>query len=204
MKINSASIHDIDGIVKLHAEAFPGFFLTSLGERFLGELYRGFLSHPSGICLVAYQSDGLVGFAAGTSQPEVFFRELRRRRGAVFLLKAMPAILINPLPVARKLIYALRYRGELPVERPSGALLSSIGVSDAARGGGVAGALIRAFEVEATQHGSRSVYLTTDACGNKRANAFYQKQGYSILDRFKQNGTREMVRYEKIMTIENR
>lgn len=203
MKIEQAALRDIDDIVNLHAEAFPGFFLTSLGCNFLNELYRGFLSHPSGICLVARQSGMLAGFVAGTSQPDIFFRNLRRRRGVFFLAKAIPAVLINPVPVIRKLIYAVRYRGEAPVAASSGALLSSIGVSVSAKGTGVSGELIRAFEAEAMRHGSPSVYLTTDASGNERVNAFYRKHRYQVLDRFKQNGTREMFRYEKILSIDN-
>lgn len=203
MKIEQASPRDIDDIVILHAEVFPGFFLTSLGCGFLGELYRGFLSHPSGIFLVARQSGILAGFVAGTSQPDIFFRYLRRRRGAFFLAKAIPAVLVNPVPVARKLIYAVRYRGETPVAASSGALLSSIGVSQAAKGAGISGELIRAFEAEAMHRGSPSVYLTTDARGNERVNAFYRKHGYQVLDRFKQNGTREMFRYEKILPTDN-
>lgn len=203
MKIEQASPRDIGDIVTLHAEAFPGFFLTSLGCAFLGELYRGFLSHPSGICLVARQSGILAGFVAGTSQPDIFFRNLRRRRGAFFLAKAIPAVLVNPVPVARKLIYAVRYRGEAPISASSGALLSSIGVSAAARGTGISGELIQAFEAEAMLRDARSVYLTTDACSNERVNAFYRKHGYQVRDRFKQNGTREMFRYEKILCSEN-
>lgn len=203
MKIEQASLRDVGEIVRLHAEAFPGFFLTSLGCGFLEELYRGFLSHPSGICLVARQSGFLAGFAAGTSQPDIFFHNLRRRRGAFFLAKAIPAVLANPVPVVRKLIYAVRYRGEAPVSAFSGALLSSIGVRGAAKGAGISGALIRAFEDEAMIRGAPSVYLTTDASGNERVNAFYRKHGYQVRDRFKQNGTREMFRYEKKLCMQN-
>lgn len=203
MKIEQAALCDIVDIVNLHIEAFPGFFLTSLGRNFLGELYRGFLSHPSGICLVVRQSGILAGFVAGTSQPDIFFRNLRRRRGAFFLAKAIPAVLVNPVPVVRKLIYAMRYRGEAPIAASSGALLSSVGVRESVKGTGISGELIRAFEAEAMRRGAPSVYLTTDACGNERVTAFYRKHGYAVLDRFKQSGTREMFRYEKILPFEN-
>lgn len=199
MKIEQATLQDLSGIVSLHVEAFPGFFLTSLGCGFLEELYRGFLTHPSGICLIARLSGGVAGFAAGTSQPDIFFRDLRRRRGAFFLAKAIPAVLVNPLPVTRKLIYAVRYRGETPVSISPGALLSSIGVSEGATGSGISGELIKAFEVEAIRRGLTSVYLTTDANNNERVNAFYRKHGYQVLDCFIQNGIRKMFRYEKIL-----
>lgn len=204
MKIENAVPGDVDEVAHLHVHAFPGFFLTSLGPVFLKELYRGFLSHPSGIFLVARNEDGIIGFVAGTSEPEVFFNELRRRRGLFFGLKALPAILGNPLPVVRKLFYALRYRGDAPVARVSGALLSSIGVAGQVKGTGVAGRLVAAFEDEARKRGARSVYLTTDVHANERVNTFYVKHNYRIRDQFKQGGRRDMFRYEKILVPDAR
>lgn len=200
MRIDHARPADIDAVVNLHIQAFPGFFLTSMGKGFLRELYAGFLSHPSGIFLVARHEKGVVGFAAGTIQPVPFFEGLRRRRGMVFLLKAIPAILKNPLPVCRKLFYAVRYRGEASAPSSSGALLSSIGIAPSAVGTGVGGGLISAFEKEVLKQGVGSVYLTTDVRDNDRVNAFYAKHGYVITDRFKQSGRREMFRYRKILS----
>lgn len=199
MNMRNADFEDIDEVVDLHIQAFPGFFLTSLGKGFLKELYAGFLTDSTGIFVVARNEGGLVGFAAGTSEPEAFFADLRRRRGAVFAIKAIPAIVKNPLPVCRKLFYAVRYRGEAPAARSSGALLSSIGIATSAIGTGIAGSLILAFENEVLKRGVKSVYLTTDVQDNDRVNAFYAKHGYVVLDRFKQNGRRDMFRYEKIL-----
>ena len=56
-------------MAKLHVSAFPGFFLTSLGQPFLRLLYEGFLAHPQGICLVAEDAGNVVGFVAGTMDP---------------------------------------------------------------------------------------------------------------------------------------
>lgn len=200
MNIENADFEDVDEVVDLHIQAFPGFFLTSLGKGFLKELYAGFLTDSTGIFLVARNEEGLVGFAAGTSEPEAFFADLRRRRGAVFAIKAIPAIVKNPLPVCRKLFYAVRYRGEVPVARSSGALLSSIGIAISGVGTGIAGGLIVAFENEVLKRGVKSVYLTTDVQDNDRVNAFYAKHSYVVLDRFKQNGRRDMFRYEKILS----
>lgn len=197
MIIVKADRTDVAEVAKLHVHAFPGFFLTSLGLSFLKELYAGFLSHPSGIFIVAKDEGGIVGFAAGTSAPEAFFPDLRRRRRFAFVFKAIPSILRNPLPVCRKLLYAVRYCGEAPAARSSGALLSSIGTAIACRGNGVAASLILEFEKEAMGHGADFVYLTTDAEQNDRVNAFYRRHGYAAVSRFQQNGRRDMFRYEK-------
>lgn len=197
MIIARADSSDIAEVAKLHGHAFPNFFLTSLGFSFLEELYTGFLSHPSGIFLVAKEEGRIVGFATGTSTPNFFFSDLRRRRQFVFVRKALPSILRNPLPVFKKLLYALRYSGEVPVTSLSGALLSSIGIESVYRGTGLAARLIAAFENEAIALGADFVYLTTDAEDNDRVNAFYRRHGYSAVCCFQQNGRRNMFRYEK-------
>lgn len=199
MKIENAGPSDISEIARLHCHAFPGFFLTSMGPPFLEELYLGFLEGAEGLLLVARDERGIIGFVAGTTAPEAFFAELRRRRGVFFGIKALPAVICNPLPVFRKLFYALRYRGEAPAARHSTALLSSIGVAAAVKGTGVAGRLVAAFEEEAHKQGCRAVYLTTDVHGNDRVNAFYVKHNYRITGQFKQGGMRDMFRYEKTL-----
>lgn len=197
MIIDRADVGDLAEVAKLHVHAFPGFFLTSLGLSFLEELYAGFLAHPSGIFIVARDGGSIVGFVAGTSAPEVFFSDLRRRRRFAFVFKAIPSILRNPLPVFRKLLYAVRYRGEALATRSSGALLSSIGTARWCRGSGLAANLIIAFEKRVMAHGADFVYLTTDVEDNDRVNAFYKRHGYVPVCCFKQNGRREMFRYEK-------
>ena len=81
-----ANLSHLDAVITIHLLAFEGFFLESLGSRFLRELYRGFIADPSGICLVAIDGTDVLGFVAGTTQPAEFFRQLLRRRWYVFLL----------------------------------------------------------------------------------------------------------------------
>jgi ribosomal protein S18 acetylase RimI-like enzyme len=197
--IASAQQSDIKEIAQLHEKVFIGFFLTSLGRQFLHELYAGFAARPHGILLVAREDDVIVGFAAGTTQPQKFFSGLRRQRGVFFLLKALPAILRNPIPVARKLISAFFYRGDPPASNASGALLSSIGVAMEYRGQALADRLLDSFERKVAEDGNGRIYLTTDAANNERVNAFYRKNGYSVECQFTQNGGRSMLRYIKIL-----
>ena len=197
MKIRRATLSDVQNVTKIHIAAFPGFFLTSLGKGFLRELYSGFLSLPSGIFLVAENQGQLIGFAAGTSDPESYFSELRKRRGVFFLLSAIPAVLRHPLLVMKKLYGALFYRGDEPADLKNAALLSSIGVLPEAFGAGVGRELLEKFEEIAFSHGAQFVYLTTDETGNDRVNAFYRKCGYREESRFLQQANRPMLRYVK-------
>jgi len=195
--ISNARFDDIDDIVSLHNEVFAGFFLTSLGGKFLMELYSGFTTIPGGVMLIARDGAKLVGFAAGTTDPLRFFPSLRRQRGFFFFLKALPAVLRNPVPVVRRLFAGLFYRGDAPQHQVSGALLSSIGVASEQRGNGLADRLLYSFEREVAKYGSRQVYLTTDADHNERVNTFYRKNGYKLDSQYKQGNGRLMYRYIK-------
>src|SRR5581483_9605404 len=60
---------DVPAIVRLHVEALPADFITSLGERFLAEAFYGsILSRPEGVGVVAVQEGALMGFVVG-AQP---------------------------------------------------------------------------------------------------------------------------------------
>ncbi|MGB7480502.1 MAG: GNAT family N-acetyltransferase [Burkholderiaceae bacterium] len=201
--IARAQQSDIEEIARLHEKVFIGFFLTSLGRKFLQELYAGFAARPHGILLVARDGKDLIGFAAGTTRPQEFFSSLRRQRGVFFLARALPAILRNPMPVGRKLVSAFFYRGDPPASSASGALLSSIGVAAGYRGRALADQLLDGFEKKVAEQGIERVYLTTDAANNDRVNGFYRKNGYSVECRFTQNGGRPMLRYIKNIGLKN-
>jgi ribosomal protein S18 acetylase RimI-like enzyme len=182
-------------LATLHASAFPGFFLTSLGQTFLRRLYAGFITHPQGICLVAEEEGTMIGFVAGTMSPSNFFRELLRRQALRFAIAAIPGLLRSPLFATRKCLGALFYRGETPGGIPDAALLSSIAVAQATQSKGAGQALVQAFVEEVRMRGGTAIYLTTDESENERANRFYAKCGFTLLDTFKRPGKRVMNRW---------
>ncbi len=190
-------------LVTLHTSAFPGFFLTSLGPRFLRLLYAGFTREPNGICIVAEDEGVIVGFAAGTTVPDVFFGRLLRRQGWRFALAAVPGMLRNPLFVARKCLGALFYRGEQPTGLANAGLLSSLAVSPTCGGKGLGQKLVLAFAEEARRQGCSAIYLTTDEVDNERVNRFYAKCGFELLDTFKRPGKRVMNRWVMELRVES-
>ena len=71
MLIRNANQADIDEIVEVQIAAFPGFFLTKMGKKFLTELYSAFSNQSFGLLRVALDADNkIIGFAAGTTAPE--------------------------------------------------------------------------------------------------------------------------------------
>lgn len=196
----NAETRVIESLVILHQVAFPEFFLTSLGAAFLRLLYRGFIAHPQGICLVADEQNRVVGFAAGTMNPKGFFSGLLRRQALHFAIAAVPGLLRNPLFATRKCLGALFYRGETPGGIPDAALLSSLAVSPAVQSKGVGQALVRAFAEEVRRRGGKAVYLTTDESENEKANRFYAKCGFELQDTFNRPGNRVMNRWVMRLT----
>lgn len=197
MKIRHAGEADLEHMVAVHMAAFPGFFLTQLGAAFLHELYRGFIRDPKGICLVAERHDEVLGFLAGTNDPEGFFFCMLRRRWWRFSLASVPVLWRAPLSVGRRLISAIWYRGDRPESVLNGALLSSIAVRPDLAGSGVGRALVAAFFEVVQGVGGEYVYLVTDRDGNDATNKFYEKMGFEVESSFQKRPGRWMSRYIK-------
>lgn len=197
--LRQATIVDIDQISGIHIDAFPGFFLTSLGPPFLNRLYRSFITEKGGCCIVAEDEGQIVGFTAGTSVPELFFPKLRKKKLSRFAWAALPGLLKNPFFVIRKCFSALFYKGEPIPELKEAALLSSLAVHPSYSGCGIGGLLVEAFIKKMASVGAASVFLTTDAIENEQVNCFYEKCGFQLKDRFFRPGKRVMNRWVKFL-----
>jgi GNAT superfamily N-acetyltransferase len=193
--IRSLTPADIDAVVDLHLRAFPTFFLSFLGPRFLRHFYASFTWHPDGIALVAVRSeDGApLGVIAGPLIPEGFFGTLVRHRWWAFAAASFAVLLKRPL-VAPRLLRAIRYRGQPPpgVRR---ALLSTIAVSPEAQRRGIGRALLTAWLDAVRARGAKGAYLTTDAAGNESINRFYLRSSWTLGERFVTREGRHMNRY---------
>lgn len=167
---------DVRELAHLHREAFPGCFLSRLGEPFLTQFYSGFISDESA---VARDSSGRpLGAVVGTTEPAGFFGRLVRRKLVGLAFTSLRAVVAHP-SAAPRLLRALAYRGDT-MEQPGGALLSSICVDPRRQAGGVGSLLVAAWEATAPERGARSAYLTTDAADNDSVNAFYLARGWLL------------------------
>ena len=192
-----ANLLHMDAMVKIHSLAFEGFFLESLGSRFLRELYRGFITDPSGVSLVVIDGTDVVGFVVGTAQPDEFFRRLLRRRWHALVIAGATSMVLHPIRVGKKFLYALRYRGETPYDVPNATLLSSIGVAPSGRGKGIGRILISAFCERAKASGAPTVFLTTDRDNNDAVNKFYLSNGFNLHSAFLKERSRWMNLYTR-------
>lgn len=187
---------DVARLAEVHVAAFPGFFLSTLGEPFIAAFYRGFLDDRTAVTVVARRIDGsVVGAAVGTTEPAGFFRRLLRRRWPDFVAAGARAVARRP-SLAPRLAGAVLYRGDPPA-KAGWALLSSICVAPAAQGDGIGQHLLAAWTEAARSHGVWQAYLTTDAQDNDAVNRFYQGQGWVLSETYSAHQGRRMNRYTR-------
>jgi ribosomal protein S18 acetylase RimI-like enzyme len=176
IKIQLACNSDVPAIVRVHQAGFPGFFLTFLGPRFLGEFYTALLDDPDGMGFVACAVTGVCGFVVGTAQPAGFYRRLLQHRGWRFALASMASALRRP-SVAPRLLRAFSLPERTRQNAGRGSLLS-IAVLPQFQGQGIGQTLVGAFLQEAAHRDLRQIDLTTDRNGNDTTNRFYQHLGF--------------------------
>jgi GNAT superfamily N-acetyltransferase len=183
-------------VVQVHISAFPNFFLTFLGPRFLGEFYGSFAVDPVGIGFVSQdvQTKQVYGVIVGPFNPAGYFKRLLKRRWYVFCTASLTAVLKKPTVILR-LFRAVFYRGDAPSGRQDISLLSSIAVSPDIQTKGIGRTLIAAFLDEVKKRGGKGVFLTTDAKDNDKVNRFYQNLGFKLESSRVTPEGREMNRY---------
>jgi ribosomal protein S18 acetylase RimI-like enzyme len=172
---------DIVQVASLHIQAFPGFFLSSLGDGFLKELYTSILADPSGIAYV-YENCKLEGFVAGTTHPVGFYRRLLSSRLLYFCLPSMLPMVRQPQIIPR-LFRALNSPREADAGEGCGTLMS-IAVSPDAQGKGIGKQLVEVYLAEAAYRGNAEVNLTTDRLNNESVNRFYVRYGFRLMRQF--------------------
>lgn len=185
----------VPAVADLHAAAFPDFFLTSLGTRFLRCLYGTLVERDDGIGFVVRDPvTGLVaGLVAGTAGSERSYSGMFRARAWSFGWSAIPALMRRPrlLPM---LVRRLRSAGHPPPEGEL-AYLASIAVRPEAREYGLGRMLMEEWAAEARRRGAAGYYLTTDADANDAVLAFYERCGMRRESTFKSFEGRPMHRY---------
>ena len=194
LKIVEIKLEHIDDIVKVHINAFPDFFLTFLGPKFLREFYKSFIVDDAGMGFVALEDGEVLGAVVGPLMPDGYFKRLLKRRWWAFCLASVSAIIKKPT-VVKKLFRAVFYRGEAPDQGPKRSLLSSIAVAPVAQGRGVGQKLVQAWLNEARSRGSLGCFLTTDVAENDAVNNFYRKLGWKVESTYNTPEGREMNRY---------
>ncbi len=196
MIIRKATITDIDSIVKIHIDAFQGFFLTSLGPKFLSFYYSCFVRSNETITVVAEENGVVYGFAASTKMCKSFNSRLIKNNLLPFCLLSLKLLFNNPTALLR-LIRNLTKKGKGLDDEEDYAELYSIGVCKDAQGQGVGKEMLLSSEEHMKDEGITRLSLTTDYYHNEQAIAFYHSMGYKIMYEFIAYPNRKMYRLIK-------
>jgi ribosomal protein S18 acetylase RimI-like enzyme len=183
MRIRPARPADAASMARIHREALPEAFLSTLGERFLRRLYAALAAESSELALVAENGHGVVGFAAGSASVGRFYRRFVLRHGAVAALSALPA-LTRPGVLRR-----VRETASHPANTASlpPAELLSIAVEPGYRSEGVGKLLAEGIVEGLAARGAGEVKVVV-AEDNAGANRFYERLGFRPAARISVHG----------------
>lgn len=198
MEIRVATHKDVSSIVKIHQSAFDGFFLTSLGSRFLTFYYKAFVKSEDSVVLCAIEDEVVLGFSAATKQCKGFNSKLIKKNLLSFFGISIKILITQPSALVR-LAKNLTKKSEEVEDNEEYAELYSIGVYSDAHGKGIGKKLLNATETKLKEDGVEKVSLTTDYYNNESAVAFYHSMGYSTLYEFVTYPKRKMYRLIKTL-----
>lgn len=95
-KVRAARREDLPFLVEQHLAFFPDGFFARLGQRFLVEYYRSFLSDKTSCVLVAESGGRPIGYLVGTPRPHLHRQHVMSRHGRQLGLLGFAALLRRP------------------------------------------------------------------------------------------------------------
>jgi GNAT superfamily N-acetyltransferase len=191
--LRKMNLGDLVSVVNVHLASFTGFFLSSMGDRFLQEYYKSVLVDETHIAYVFPNTGDVSGFVVGTAQPAGFYKRVLKSNWVNFLLSSIPVVMKDPF-VALRLMRRIEMVQGTPF-KDDYALLMSIAVEPNEQGKGIGAQLVAAFLQDAEERGCLGAILTTDAQENDLVNYFYLRRGFHLSRIFVTSGGREMNEY---------
>jgi ribosomal protein S18 acetylase RimI-like enzyme len=191
MNVRSMTRNDLEGVVSIHLAAFPSFFLTFLGPRFLRLFYGSVMT--GGIALVVTIDDRVAGFVVGMLDSRSFYRRLLLTRFVHVAIAILPVVLRHPSTLLR-----VARRGVGRAFQPSpGAELMSLAVHPREQHHGLGRALVDAFVARVREAGEEHLWLITDAADNAAVKKFYETLGFTARRAFTNSEGRALVEYAR-------
>lgn len=202
MNVRAVDKTEFHVLADIHERAFDGFFLTTLGNRFLRTYYKTSLNSAESLAVCAVnEKNELVGFCIGCTLSKGYHKRLIISNIAVFLLQGILILFTRPQALFR-LAFNLD-KNTNDADDGNYAELLSIGVLPEAKGTGAGKEMISVFEDTATKRGCQKIVLTTDFNNNEKVLAFYKRTGYEILCDFTTYPNRRMYKLIKNIQTKN-
>lgn len=178
IETRKANTTDVDSIVAIHNQAFPDFFLTTLGSRFLQLYYKCMCKCEDAVTLCAEEDGEVKGFATSSYYSHGFNTTLIKKNLFRFGLMGIELLFTKPKAILR-LVKNLDKNAEGNAVEDNGeyAELYSIAVKPGNQGSGIGRNLLMATEKDVAKHNSK-ISLTTDYYNNEKTIGFYHSLGY--------------------------
>ena len=196
IEIKNAIVVDVKGIVAIHNNAFPDFFLTKLGDSFLRLYYKSMCKCDGAVTLCAVEDGKVVGFSTTAIKSAGFNTRLIKDNLSGFMWEAIKLLFTKPMSLTHLAKNMSKTNSDVE-DKGDYAELFSIGVSPSCQGKGVGSKLLVETEKILVSKGVSKNSLTTDKYDNDATIAFYQRNGYDVMYEFTAYPNREMIRYIK-------
>lgn len=183
-------------VAEIHQFAFPDFFLSSLGLKFLETYYKASLKNIETVAIGAYnEKNEIVGFSIGCQRSLGYHKRLVMRNFLLFFYRGVTLFFTKP----NSLIRLVRNFDKNSNSADDGeyAELLSLGVLGYLKGKGIGRELVQVFENNLIYRKCSKVTLTTDVQSNNAVLEFYKKNGYSIFYEFMTYPNRRMYKMIK-------
>jgi glycosyltransferase involved in cell wall biosynthesis/ribosomal protein S18 acetylase RimI-like enzyme len=172
-RVRQARPGDASALARIHREALPEGFLSSLGQAFLRRMYLALARDREAVALVAEHGDRVVGFATGVRSVRGFYRRFYLRHGLAAAFAAAPRLLNRE--TLRRITETARYPSASE-DLPESELLS-IAVTDGWRSHGLGRALAQGIVDGLKDRGAREIKVVVGA-DNEGGNRFYAGMGF--------------------------
>lgn len=199
MKIRKANKTDNKHLAQLHISVFPGFFLSTLGEKFLNTYYKVVLRHPETICLFAEDNNAnICGYVLGRINAKGYLRRIVKSAPLVFIWEAIKLLFTRPRALFRLINNLDKRREDSEVtDAQDYAEIGLIGVLPQYKGQGIGHRLFNEFVEILNKNGVERISLTTDADDNVNTLTAYKAWGFEIYYKFVSYPNRNMYRLIK-------
>jgi GNAT superfamily N-acetyltransferase len=187
--------YHINQVVEIHIKAFPGFFLSELGNDVLRVFYKSLLQDKKTIFYGVKNEGALVGFFVVSLEPTGLYSRLFFKNISRFILPLFFSFSKN-FSLLKRMMTSASSSSKLEVSTMYSASLLSICVSPAHVGKGIGKILLTTLENELRLRKRNGYYLTTDAYNNYSTNQFYLNFGFKLYGSYSQ-GKRIMNIYVK-------
>lgn len=195
-EIKEITNYEIWQVVFLHLKAFDGFFLTSLGEKFLKVYYNAVRENDRGILIGCFEDGVLLGFCAATTLSAGFNSYLVKKDFIKFAGIGMRLLFSKPKGLIRLFKNFTKANSNIS-DKGQYAELLSIGVDPTAQCKGLGRLLLTALEKELRDQGIKELSLTTDYYNNEKTLKFYKSLNYEVMYDFIAYPNRRMYRLIK-------